>query len=321
MSAKNAAASVLYDNPGPRGRRNTLIGSIVFVALAVGGIYLWIYRPLADAGQFDWRLWAPVLDPSTAEFPQVWKRLGEGWTNTIIAAGMAIVASLVLGTGLALLRARLSMATNRAGLSVNWLLNAITRLFVEVFRGLPVILTIFFVARGLPEFGIQLDTRYFLVIGLTLYNMVVIGEILRAGMANLPRGQREAADAIGLSGLQTIRLILLPQAFRIMLPALISQIVVILKDTSLGFIISYEEVLRVTGQLIQALGDLGIDNPIQMYVVVGTLYILLNYLISRLAVYVQLRLARGKKTPAGAEIADAESTVMPGLDAASGRAV
>jgi glutamate transport system permease protein len=310
------SASVLYDAPGPRGRRRIWIGSVIFAVLLVAGIYQFVYRPLDENGQFDWTLWAPLLDPSAEEFPLVWKRLAIGWKNTFIAAAMAIVASLALGIGLAILRFRLAQVARSAvpgsagGRALYWVervLGAISRVFVEVFRGLPVVLTIFFVARSLPEFGIDLSARYFLVIGLTLYNMVVIGEIVRSGMANLPRGQREAADAIGLSPLQTIRLILLPQALRTMLPALISQIVVVLKDTSLGFIISYEEVLRVAGQLIQVL-----RNPIQMYTVVGITYIIVNYLISRLAVYAQHRLARGRKTPPGAIIPAGESAVPPG---------
>jgi glutamate transport system permease protein len=267
-------ASVLYDNPGPRTRRIILIGSVVAGLLVLAGLYSFVYKPLDDKGQFAKEKWAPLVDPSNAQFDQVWQRLGEGFQNTLIAAAMAIVASLVLGTGLAVLRFRLSELARgprgtspgrRALLGLAWVLNLISKVFVEFFRGLPVLLTIYFVARILPESGINLSTRLYLVIGLALYNMVVIGEILRSGMASLPPGQKEAADASGFSGLQTIRIILLPQAFRIMLPALISQIVVVLKDTSLGFIISYEEALRIGGQIIQVL-----SNPIQVYVVIGS---------------------------------------------------
>jgi glutamate transport system permease protein len=162
---------------------------------------------------------------------------------------------------------------------------------VEVFRGLPVVITIFFVARGLPEFGVTMDTLYYLVIGLTIYNSVVIAEILRSGMEGLPFGQREAAVSIGLSPAQTTFMILLPQAYRIMLPALISQLVVVLKDTSLGFIISYEETLNVGKQIIGVL-----DNPIQVYFVIAVLFIIVNYSLSKLAQYIQRRLARGRKT-------------------------
>ncbi|MFY1701060.1 amino acid ABC transporter permease [Micromonospora sp. WMMA1923] len=294
--------SVLYDVPGPRQRRLTLIGSVVATVLLLAVAYLLIYRPLDDKGQFSMELWGPLIDPSNENFSQVWDRIGVGFKNTLTAAALAIVASLVVGTALAVLRIQLkSLAARRftgfaqpvsyllRGLSL--LLSAITRICVEVFRGLPVVLTIFFVARGFPEFGISLSTLTYLVIGLTIYNSVVIAEILRSGMEGLPGGQREAAAAVGLSPLQTTRLILLPQAFRIMLPALISQLVVVLKDTSLGFIISFEETLNIGKQIIGVL-----DNPIQVYVVIGVLFIVVNYSLSKLAQYVQHRLARGRRT-------------------------
>jgi glutamate transport system permease protein len=304
------SSQVLYDNPGPRTRRYTLIGSLAFGALALAGLYAFVYRPLAANNQFSADLWGPLVDPSNENFPLVWDRIRTGFGNTLAAAALAIVASVIAGTALGVLRFLLAAAVavprpRSAGprwwaiRSLVWFLNVVTRVFVEFFRGLPVVLTIFFTARILPEYGIDMPTRYFLVIGLALYNSVIIGEILRSGMANLPRGQREAAEAIGLSRLQTVLSILLPQAFRIMLPALISQVVVVLKDTSLGFIISYEEALQVASQVIQVL-----HNPIQVYTVIAAIYITLNYSLSKLAVYAQRRVARGKKSPPGAVVPD-----------------
>ncbi|MER5334085.1 amino acid ABC transporter permease [Micromonospora sp. NPDC002717] len=294
--------TVLYDVPGPRQRRITLVSSLVATVLLLAGAYFLIYKPLDAKGQFSMELWGPLLDPSNENFSQVWERIGLGLKNTLTAAALAIVASLVVGTLLAVLRIQLKSLTRRRftgfaaplayllrGLSV--LLSAVTRVCVEVFRGLPVVITIFFVARGFPEFGVTFETLWYLVIGLTIYNSVVIAEILRSGMEGLPGGQAEAAAAIGLSPMQTTRMILLPQAFRIMLPALISQLVVVLKDTSLGFIISYEETLNIGKQLIGVL-----DNPIQVYVVIAVMFILVNYSLSKLAQYVQHRLSRGRKT-------------------------
>src|SRR6185503_9347151 len=166
-----------------------------------------------------------------------------------------------------------------------------------------------FFASALPRLGLNLgEVLWYLVIGLTLYNMVVIGEILRSGMEGLPGGQREAASSLGLSSFQTIQIILLPQAFRIMLPALISQLVVVLKDTSLGFIISYEEILRVSGQAIQIL-----NNPIQMYAVVGAIYIAANYALSKLAEYLQRRLARGRRSPGPAPAPPPSTVAAAGI--------
>ncbi|MFC4145372.1 amino acid ABC transporter permease [Micromonospora mangrovi] len=294
--------SVLYDVPGPRQRRITLISSIVATVVVLIGAYFLVYRPLADKGQFSMQLWGPLVDPSNENFSQVWDRIGTGFKNTLIAAALAILASLLVGTALAVLRIQLKSLTRRrfTGLAtpvayllrgLSWLLSAVTRACVEVFRGLPVVITIFFVARGFPEFGISMDTLWYLVIGLTVYNSVVIAEILRSGMEGLPGGQAEAAAAIGLSPLQTTRMILLPQSFRIMLPALISQLVVVLKDTSLGFIISYEETLNIGKQIIGVLG-----NPIQVYVVIAVLFILVNYSLSKLAQYLQRRLSRGRRS-------------------------
>lgn len=300
--------SVLYDVPGPRQRRLTWIISVIAAVAVLAGLYFLVYRPLDHKGQFSGDLWGPLLNPGNENFSQVWERLGVGIKNTLRAAALAIVASLVVGTLLAVLRIQLKSLSRRRftgfatpvtyllrGLSM--LLSAVTRICVEVFRGLPVVITIFFVARGLPEFGISLPTLTYLVLGLTIYNSVVIAEILRSGMEGLPSGQSEASSAIGLSPLQTTRMILLPQAYRIMLPALISQLVVVLKDTSLGFIISYEETLNIGKQIIGVL-----NNPIQVYTVIAVLFIVVNYSLSKLARYLQRRLARGRKTRALPEI-------------------
>lgn len=297
--------TVLYDAQGPRARRVTLIASVLAVLAVAAGAYFFVYRPLDEKGQFTMEKWGPLVDPTNETFPLVWARLGEGFVATLIAAGLAIVTSLVAGTALAVLRVQLKALRQRrfTGLvtpvalllrTLGWLLTAVTRFCVEIFRGLPVVITIFFVASALPDLGLDLgDTLWYLVIGLTIYNSVVIGEILRSGMEGLPGGQAEAAHATGLTSFQTTRLILLPQAFRIMLPALISQLVVVLKDTSLGFIISYEEVLRVSSFIIQNL-----SNPIQVYTVVGAIYIVVNFALSKLAEYTQRRLARGRTTRA-----------------------
>ena len=295
--------TTLYDAPGPRARRITIISSIVVGLLVLVGVYFFVYKPLDARGEFDMDVWAPLIDPSNDDFSALWTRIGDGFKATLIAAVLAVVASLIVGTLLSIARIWLKSASRRKWVGfpapvaillrvIMVALDAISRVFVEVFRGLPVVITIVFVWLGLPSLGVELgDLIWYLVLGLVLYNSVVIAEILRSGMEGLPVGQREAAEAVGLSSAQTIRMILLPQAFRIMLPALISQLVVVLKDTSLGFIIGYEEILRITTQVVQIL-----DNQIQMYVVVGTIYILINYGLSKLAGYVQRRLARGSKT-------------------------
>jgi len=301
VRAAGPRVSVLYDAPGPRARRVTWISSAVAGVLIILVGWWVVYRPLAAEGQFSMDLWGPFIDPDHRNFEALWKRLGQGLVGTLKAAGLAIAASLVCGLAVAVLRIQLKQLLTRRFVhlptpvawgvrGLSWGLNALTRVCVEVLRGMPVVITIFFVARGLPEMGVRIDDiMWYLVVGLTLYNMIVIAEIVRSGMEGLPKGQREAAASIGLSGAQTTVLVLLPQAVRIMLPAIISQLVVVLKDTSLGFTISYLELLNV-GKL----AALNLHNPLQMYIVVGLIYLALNYALSRLADWTQRRLARGR---------------------------
>jgi glutamate transport system permease protein len=269
--------AVLYDAPGPRSRRRIAISSVIALILVLGLAYL-VYRRLDQQGQFETEKWSPLFNPNDPVFAQVWRLLWEGLQRTLQAAALAMVLSLIIGTILAVTRIT----------SARWYRWAIVGV-IELLRGIPVVIAIFFASRVLPELGVDLSLLWYLVIGLTAYNSVVIAEIIRSGVAALPKGQTEAAYAIGLTRGQTLRLILLPQAFRIMLPALISQLVVVLKDTSLGAFISYEELLRTGNILVQNL-----SNPIQTYLLVAVIFIVINYLLSKLAVYVERRLSRSR---------------------------
>jgi glutamate transport system permease protein len=253
-----------------------LLGSVI-AGVVLAGLAVLVVLRLADNGQFDSGKWSPLLRPSDENFGPLWRSLGGGLRATLAAAGWAMAFSLVLGTVLATVRIT-------AARWYRWLVVSL----IELLRGVPVVMAIFFASRVLPEVGVHLSLRWYLVIGLTAYNAVVIAEIIRAGVQALPRGQTEAASAIGLTRVATLRLILLPQAFRIMLPALISQIVVILKDTSLGAFISYEELLRRGSLAVQNLG-----NPLQLYLLVGLLFIAVNSALGRLAVFAERRVSQG----------------------------
>ena len=228
-------------------------------------------------------LWGPLINPGDENFEPVWRLIGQGWRATLVAAALAILLSLVIGTLLGTAR---MMLGRMARLPLVGL--------IELFRGLPVVVTIFYVYTLIQSLELDIsalpgeDGLWFVVIGLTLYNSVIIAEILRAGVASLPRGQGEAALAIGMTPRQAMATVLLPQAFRTMLPALISQLVVVLKDTSLAAVLAiYIELLR-RGNLIA----LNLDNPIQVLFVVGLIFILINYGLSRLATWLERRLSR-----------------------------
>jgi glutamate transport system permease protein len=293
---------VLYDNPGPRTRRRVLLGSVIAGVVLLGILALVLVR-LGQEGQLTGAKWGPIVNPYNQYFVAFWTGLSEALLNNIVAAALAMALSLVVGTALALTRIT----------SAWWYRWAVVGL-VELFRGLPVVIAIFLAYRVLPELGLALPKLWYLVIGLTVYNSVIIAEIVRSGVASLPSGQAEAASAIGLTRLQSLRLIQLPQAFRVMLPALISQLVVVFKDTSLGFIILFPEALRFVGIAIQQL-----DNPLQQYFLLAVIFIAINYLLSRFAEWVERRFSRARTagTPTeGAE--EPETRVMAGTSTTGG---
>ncbi|GAB3220938.1 amino acid ABC transporter permease [Kineococcus gypseus] len=282
----SAPTAVLFDAPGPRARRRTLVASVV-AGLVLAVVLVLVALRLAERGQFDAELWAPLVDPSDENFPAVWRRIGEGLVVTLRAAAIAVVLSVVIG--LVLAAARLSLGRyGRVPLVA----------VVELLRGLPVIVTILYVDVLMRALGIYRDSETTLVIALTLYNSVIISEVVRAGILSLPRGQVEAGLAVGLTRGQVMRLVQLPQAVRAMLPALISQLVVILKDTALASIVlsQIDDLGRVADQLRGFL-----DNPLQTYFVIGLIYIAINLLLEQLAKLVQRRLGGGSRrgrTPA-----------------------
>lgn len=280
-----------------------MVGSVV-TGLALGVLAILVLVRLAAGGQLTEEKWGPVVNPANPSFVALWVNLGLALLHNIEAAVLAMVLSMLLGTVLALTRISLP----RWG---RWAVVAP----MEFFRGLPVVIAIFFASRILPELGVSLPLLWYLVIGLTAYNSVIIAEIVRAGVASLPRGQSEAAAAVGLTRGQALRAILLPQAIRVMLPALISQLVVIFKDTSLGFVILYGEAVRFVAIAVQEL-----HNPLQLYLTIGAIFILINYGVGRLAVWTEQRLThRGGSALAAQELtAPRGESMLAGTGTAGG---
>jgi glutamate transport system permease protein len=263
--------AVLYDTVGPRGRRRILLGSIAGI-LGVAAVVGVAVARLAAKGSFDPELWRVLTEGA------VQRLIGRGLVATLRAAVVAMVLAMAMGAVLAV--GRLSRRAWVARLAGAW---------VELFRGLPLLLLILFLFLALPAVGITISVFWALVAGLTLYNGAVFGEIFRAGILSLPRGQTEAAYAIGLRRGQTLRLILVPQAVRRMLPALISQLVTLLKDTSLGFVIGYAELLRNGRTAVEFLGG---RYSIPIYTAIAVVYIVVNASLSLLARWLDRRTRR-----------------------------
>jgi glutamate transport system permease protein len=262
-------APVLADALGPRARRTALVaslaaGAVIAVLLAIAG------QRLADKGQLDWARWEPFTRWSVLKF------LLGGLGQTLKAAGAGMGLALVLGSALALLRLARTLAVRVV--AVAW---------IEFFRGVPLLLLIFFAFFALPKYGVDVTPFRALVLALALYNGAMLGEIFRAGILSLDPGQTEAAYAVGLSYWQAMFIVVIPQAARRMVPAIVSQLITLLKDTSLGFVITYEELLRrsrSTGEFFK--------NPLQTTVFVAVVYILVNFTLSRIAHRLEVRQRR-----------------------------
>ncbi len=278
------SASVLFDAPGPKARRrNAILGSVGSLIIA-GLLAVAVWR-LADKGQFDAFKWKPFLTTSLWQYTLI-----PGLLGTLEAAALAVVLSCIAGAILALLRLVEPPAGNSPPAVLLRGVKVVAGVWVEITRAIPVLLIMLFTFGFLTAqnmVGSGSRALVATVTGLVLYNSAVICEVIRSGVGQLPGGQREAGLAIGLPAGQTVRMILLPQAVTSMLPALIGQLVVVLKDTALGYNVLYGELLY---QSKSASSNFG--NIFAMLVVVAAIYIALNYGTGKLAEYVDRRMKR-----------------------------
>lgn len=286
-------ASVLFDAPGPRARVRNRVFSGITVAVAALVVWAVVHR-LADRGQLTAQKWEPFLTAN------LWKTyVLPGIAGTLTAAALSIVLALILGFTLGV--GRLSpLRAVRVPCAV----------IVEFFRAVPVLIMMIF-AYFLYALYDAFPSKHLalagVVTGLTLYNGAVIAEIVRSGVGALPRGQSEAAKALGLSWGQTMRAILLPQAITSMLPVLISQLVVVLKDTAIGYQITFVEMVRQGTVIGSSYG-----NYVPALIVIAILMISVNFALSSLATRVERRLRRSTRAPRPLEAEALERTGAPG---------
>jgi len=268
--------SVLFDAPGPKARRASLIASIVS-AVALIALFGWIIATLAAPrtgpggvtlpGAFDPSRWDIFLDRA------VWRTIWGGVLGTLRAAGLAAVLAIIIGVILSLLRSS----------RTRWITVPVA-IVLEFLRGVPVLLMMLFILLVLST------GQYWAVVwALAVYNGAIIGEALRAGLDSLPRGQREAGLSIGLSPLATRMRIEYPQAVRQMTPIIVAQLVVLLKDTSLGYIVGYSEVLRVMMNNLSSF--YGNRYLFSLFFVCLGIYLAINFIVSAIARFLSKRLA------------------------------
>ena len=279
-------SSVLFDAPGPRARtRNRVISGVTVVLAAV--IAWAIIARLADKGQLTAAKWKPFLTGD------LWKTyVLPGITGTLTAAALSIVLAGILGFALGVGR----LSPTRA-------IRVPCAVIVEFFRAVPVLIMMIFAYFLYALYDVFPSKQLALagvVTGLTLYNGAVIAEIVRSGVGSLPRGQSEAAAALGLTWGQTMRSVLLPQAITSMLPVLVSQLVVVLKDTAIGYQITFLEMVRQGTVIGSTYG-----NYVPALIVIAVLMIALNFALSAAAGRLERRLRRSKRTPEPMEATNA----------------
>ena len=275
--------TVLFDTAGPVARRRIAYGTVgdVLLLAAIFGVIIF---KLGTNGQLSAEIWGVLANPDLQTL------LLKGLATTVQMAATSLVLALAGGVVLAVAR-----------LSHRGWVRSISRIWVEVFRGLPLLLLIFFVFLGPPAFGINVPAFWAMVISISIFNSAVISEIIRAGILSLPKGQSEAGYAIGLSRMATLRLILIPQGVRIVLPSLVAQLVIILKETSLGFVIGFEELLR-SGRI--AVEFLGGQHAIPVYTAIAVFYLLTNMALAWSAKRIERGTRIKTSAKASKEVAD-----------------
>lgn len=265
--------SVLYDIAGPKARRRHAIAGVITVValLLAAAAVIW---KLAVEDQFTADKWEVFVTPAYVEI------LGQAVLDTVRIAAISIVLAVIFG-----------VLFGVAKLSDHAPVRAVAWTVVEFFRAVPLLLLIIFI--WFWGFNTRTEIIAPLVIGLTLYNGSVLAEVFRAGINAVPKGQVEAAYALGMRKTAVMRIVQLPQAVKIMTPSIISQCVVVLKDTSLGYYILAPG-LTTAGRAIWR----EFDNRLATAIVLAAIYIVLNVILSRIGMYVQKRLTESKTVQA-----------------------
>lgn len=280
---------VLFDAPGPRAHRRIQLVTLLSV-LAIAGVVALALRQFGAHGQLAADRWQPFTRWPYVHF------LLQGVEGTLKATATSAVFAFPLGAVMALLR----VSPNRA-------VRYAATCYVELFRSVPLLLLIYAFLLAMPRLGVNLPIFWKLVVPIVLVYVAVLAEVFRAGIAAVDRGQSEAAMAIGLRYRQMMRIVVLPQAIRIVVPALVTQLVSLLKDSTLGYVVSYPELMKQGNNLTVYTHLL-----VQTYLIVALIYIVMNFALGQFAQLLERRLRRPPRARAAAGVApaaDSTSTV------------
>jgi glutamate transport system permease protein len=285
---------VLFDEPGPRGRRRIAVLTVVISVLILGVLYLAFSR-LSASGELSIARWKP--------FWQQWavKYFLAGLLGTLKVTAVSAVVCFPAGALLAVARS----GHNRV---VRWVATG----YIEIFRSVPTLLLVYVFLFALPGVGLNLSIFWKLTVPIILINAAVIAEIVRAGIRALDRGQTEAALAVGMTNGAAMRHVVMPQAIKLVIPSLVTQLVALLKDSTLGYVVSYPELMKQANNLANNTKLL-----LQSFVIVSLIYIVINLALTRLATWLEQRLRQrpGGRARPGAGPGGGPGSEAPGLDA------
>jgi len=280
--------SVLFDAPGPRTIRRHRVYTVLTLAAIAGAAAFAVYK-LAEADQFAAEKWEVFTTPDYIEFILV-----DGLLETLKMAAGGIAGALVLGLVLGI-----------GKLSDHRIVRVPCWAVVELFRAIPVLILMIFFFSVYGIYHGDTGSFWCVVWALSLYNGAVLAEVFRAGMLAVPTGQAEAAYAVGMRKSQVVSIVLLPQAVKIMIPAIISQFVVTLKDTSLGYAIAAPGLTAVARPIY-----LEFQNHVPVYIVIAAIYIAVNLILTAIAMFLQKRFVGEKKVLEVSMVGQADQTTV-----------
>lgn len=263
---------MLYEAPGPKTQKRIRFFTVLAMLLLAGLLAL-VIRQFAVTGQFAEKYWSFFTRITT------WRFLGEGLLTTLEAAltGSAIAFTL----GFLLMRGKIRRSR---------VLNAVSTALIEFTRGVPTLLFIYFFFLVVPKTGWKPSAFWKITLPCAISACGVVAEALRSGVNAVPKGQREAALSLGMTETRLFYKVIFPQAFRFVIPSLIAELVIVLKDTTFAYIVTCADLMQNAKVLIS-----NYDAMLSVYLVVAVIYILINYILNKISDRLALRLRR---TPA-----------------------
>lgn len=277
-NTRSSIRDALYEAPGPKTKRVINIATILSLAALAFFIYL-IVRRFYETGQLDSRYWSIFLRIST------WKFMGKGLLGTLEVA--VVAGAVTFCAGFCLMVLRISGSRIARGISIA---------IIEFTRGVPTLLLIYFFFLVVPSFGIKLPPFWKVCLPVSISASGIVAEVLRSGVNAVPKGQKEAAMCLGMQPANVFLKVVFPQAFRFVIPALISEMVIVVKDTTFAYVVNYPDLMQNAKVLIS-----NYDALLAVYFVVGIIYIIINWLLNKLSVAVGNRTNRLRVSSAGKE--------------------